>query len=96
MSKKDKLLECRYGAFVSSICNGTNNKDISWEDMHTALLRVINTDSTCGSRPRHFKVEELPSAAFNISYRDRVANLLKIYEVLEDHISVLPTERDFE
>lgn len=94
MSSVDRLLECKHGAFVANLCNGANNKDISWDDMHTALLRVINTDSTCGSRPRYFQIEELPSAMFNLSGRDRVATLLKIYEVLEDHISIPPVVKD--
>lgn len=88
--KDDKLLKCKYGAFVATICRGSNNNDISWDDMHSALLRVINTDQSFGKSPRAFKVEELPSAATTLSGRDRVANLLAIYEVLEEYCSEKP------
>jgi hypothetical protein len=92
MSKKDRLLECKYGAFIANICCGHDNKDVSWDDMHSALLRTINTDSTFGEVPRNFKVEELPSSA-RLSTRDRIAILLKFYETLESFSLLDTTER---
>jgi len=81
-NERDRLLDCKYGLFVSTICNGSNNPGIGWDSMRAALLRVINSEGA------PFKVEELPHAAHSIIGRDRMAMLLGIYEIVEPYIQL--------
>lgn len=75
--KRDKLLECKHGKLVEMLIMSSKSPR-PWEDM------IENLEAAIAKYSKSFSIKELPSAATAYTYRDRVAHLLKMYEIIED------------